>query len=120
MATFPLHYRHAREATNSRKTKRRIERDIPKHTGPVHRELTDTHPRDITILQLINRDGDRCYLCRNTYPAGAYHLEHVIPRSHGGTDALTNLAIACATCNSRKGQHYVSITIADQTPCFWL
>lgn len=30
-------------------------------------------------------------------------IEHIIPRAHGGTDALTNLAIACARCNIGKG-----------------
>ncbi|MGB5812324.1 MAG: HNH endonuclease [Polyangiales bacterium] len=30
-------------------------------------------------------------------------LEHIIPRHHGGTDDLENLAIACARCNSEKG-----------------
>ena len=30
-------------------------------------------------------------------------LEHIVPRNHGGTDALTNLAIACARCNFGKG-----------------
>lgn len=30
-------------------------------------------------------------------------IEHIVPRAHGGTDALTNLAIACARCNIGKG-----------------
>jgi 5-methylcytosine-specific restriction endonuclease McrA len=30
-------------------------------------------------------------------------VEHIVPRSHGGTDALTNLAIACERCNYAKG-----------------
>ena len=30
-------------------------------------------------------------------------VEHVIPRNHGGTDAVENLAVACAGCNSEKG-----------------
>lgn len=31
-------------------------------------------------------------------------LEHIVPRTHGGTDAIENLAIACARCNIGKGQ----------------
>ncbi len=30
-------------------------------------------------------------------------LEHLMPRAAGGTEALENLAVACATCNHRKG-----------------
>jgi 5-methylcytosine-specific restriction endonuclease McrA len=30
-------------------------------------------------------------------------LEHIIPKNHGGTDELENLAIACGRCNSEKG-----------------
>lgn len=30
-------------------------------------------------------------------------VEHIVPRHHGGTDAIENLAVACASCNQRKG-----------------
>lgn len=30
-------------------------------------------------------------------------VEHIVPRAHGGTDALDNVAIACAGCNRKKG-----------------
>ena len=30
-------------------------------------------------------------------------VEHIIPRTHGGTDAIENLAIACSRCNQGKG-----------------
>ena len=30
-------------------------------------------------------------------------LEHIIPKHHGGTDDIDNLAVACARCNSEKG-----------------
>ena len=30
-------------------------------------------------------------------------LEHIVPKNHGGTDTLDNLAIACARGNSEKG-----------------
>ena len=31
-------------------------------------------------------------------------LEHIIPKHHGGTDALENLSVACARCNQGKGK----------------
>lgn len=30
-------------------------------------------------------------------------VEHVIPKSRGGTDRISNLALACAPCNQKKG-----------------
>lgn len=32
-----------------------------------------------------------------------WHKDHVIPISRGGSDAMNNLALACATCNVSKG-----------------
>ena len=37
---------------------------------------------------------------------GAATLEHVFPQSQGGTDAVDNLAIACARCNREKGTRH--------------
>jgi 5-methylcytosine-specific restriction endonuclease McrA len=36
-------------------------------------------------------------------PISRATIEHIIPQSHGGTDDLANLGIACARCNSEKG-----------------
>ena len=30
-------------------------------------------------------------------------VEHIVPRTHGGSDTLENLAIACGRCNGAKG-----------------
>ena len=36
-------------------------------------------------------------------PISRATIEHITPQSHGGTDDLENLGIACARCNSEKG-----------------
>jgi 5-methylcytosine-specific restriction endonuclease McrA len=36
-------------------------------------------------------------------PINGATLEHIVPKNHGGTDDLENLAVACARCNSEKG-----------------
>jgi 5-methylcytosine-specific restriction endonuclease McrA len=36
-------------------------------------------------------------------PLGRETVEHIVPRNHGGTDAIANLAIACSRCNHGKG-----------------
>jgi 5-methylcytosine-specific restriction endonuclease McrA len=32
-----------------------------------------------------------------------FHIEHIIPRQHGGKDSADNLALACHHCNLQKG-----------------
>lgn len=39
-------------------------------------------------------------------PISRATIEHIVPRTHGGTDALDNLAIACARCNAGKGHRH--------------
>jgi 5-methylcytosine-specific restriction endonuclease McrA len=36
-------------------------------------------------------------------PVSRATIEHIVPRSHGGTDDLENLGLACARCNFQKG-----------------
>jgi hypothetical protein len=52
----------------------------------------------------------RCIHCKRKLaidlegnPLGQETVEHIIPRTHGGTDAIENLAIACSRCNQGKG-----------------
>jgi len=33
-------------------------------------------------------------------------LEHIVPRTHGGTNQLSNLAVACSGCNGQKGRRH--------------
>ncbi len=41
-------------------------------------------------------------------PISRATIEHILPRSHGGTDELTNLGLACARCNHQKGVRHDS------------
>lgn len=44
-----------------------------------------------------------CYWCKASTLPRARHIDHVIPLSRGGADAVANLCVACPTCNLRKG-----------------
>jgi len=43
----------------------------------------------------------------------AFHLEHIVPIKHGGTDDHTNLAWSCHNCNLAKGSN-LSGRLADE------
>jgi hypothetical protein len=49
-------------------------------------------------------------LCQARYSADSFSVEHIIPRSGGGTDVVSNLALACQGCNNRK---FVSVHATD-------
>lgn len=67
-------------------------------------ELMRVGPRHERVL------SGKCIHCGRRHQLsldGAPHteatVEHIVPRTHGGTDALDNIAIACARCNRKKG-----------------
>jgi hypothetical protein len=37
------------------------------------------------------------------------HVEHIIPKVHGGSDDLENLALACIDCNLHKGTNLAGL-----------
>ncbi len=39
-------------------------------------------------------------------PISRVTIEHIVPRVHGGTNALENLGLACARCNQGKGSRH--------------
>ena len=47
---------------------------------------------------IIARDGGVCHYCGQS----GNSVDHLIPRSKGGTDDPTNLVCACIKCNSSK------------------
>lgn len=55
-------------------------------------------------LQIRERDGHACVYCGATEKSSGAHLhfDHLTPRSQGGSDEPTNLALACRSCNSRR------------------
>lgn len=44
------------------------------------------------------RDGHRCQYCG----AAAENIDHVVPRSRGGTHTWENVVASCRSCNARK------------------
>lgn len=65
-----------------------------------------------TRRRVRERAGDRCEYCglsQEDSPLAALHVEHIIPRAHGGTDDFQNLALACIDCNLHKGPNLTGI-----------
>ncbi len=60
-------------------------------------------PRALSRKNIFLRDGYTCQYCGRTLPAKELTLDHVIPRSRGGTTSWENLVTCCIECNNKKG-----------------
>jgi 5-methylcytosine-specific restriction endonuclease McrA len=61
----------------------------------------DVHRRKITRKAVLARDAYTCQYCGRE--SHGLTVDHVIPRSRGGSSAWDNIVAACAPCNRRKG-----------------
>lgn len=52
---------------------------------------------------VLARDLYRCQLGLVGCTVDATHVDHLIPRSKGGKDTMSNLVAACRNCNLKKG-----------------
>ncbi len=60
--------------------------------------------------KLLKRAAFSCEYCGESVLDGGWHLDHVLPRSAGGSNEPGNLAVACSRCNVNKG---VSVVLND-------
>ena len=61
---------------------------------------------DAKLRQFVRiRANQLCEYCRSPqeFSELRFHIEHIIPRQHGGKDGAENLALACPACNLLKG-----------------
>ncbi len=53
---------------------------------------------------IYSRDDHKCVYCGATVESSGYpfELDHIHPRSKGGSNDVTNLVTSCKTCNASK------------------
>ena len=52
-------------------------------------------------LKLLEK-GSRCWICGGEFPPEKLTLDHLKPKSKGGSDSLDNLRLACLPCNQQR------------------
>jgi hypothetical protein len=54
---------------------------------------------------VARRARDCCEYCHlaSVSALSPFHVDHIIPLKHGGSDELDNLCLACFKCNAHKG-----------------
>ena len=92
----------------------RLKRKLPiKSTGPMSKLVeraikrqenqnfrNSSEWRDLR-KSIIDASNGRCHYCQNNM--NMVFVDHVIPRSRGGSDTLENLVACCSSCSARKG-----------------
>jgi hypothetical protein len=66
---------------------------VSEHKRPIYRKYAI----------LMKRDGDQCHFCQRRLLLKNCTVDHLIPRSRGGSSAMENMALACIQCNAAKG-----------------
>lgn len=71
--------------------------DIPKRSEKLPNYRTHKHT-------LYGKQEGLCNGCGTQFPFRNMTVDHIIPKSQGGTDHGENLQLLCGACNSTKGQ----------------
>jgi 5-methylcytosine-specific restriction endonuclease McrA len=87
-----LHVRSPSQAVGVPSVIRLLEyRRIPRQTRALSRK------------NILIRDRYTCQYCYSVFSAAELTLDHVMPRSRGGSSTWENLVASCRCCNNRKG-----------------
>ncbi len=72
--------------------------DVPQRTdfGTLPNYRTHKHT-------LFGKQEGICAGCNSAFPFRNFTVDHIVPRSRGGSDHLDNLQLLCGACNSTKG-----------------
>ena len=82
--------------------------DKEKQTSPKLAHVYSTEPENpLTHAEmheiLVNQFGLKCWGCNFIPPDKRYlHLDHIIPKTDGGTNHIDNRALLCQPCNTKK------------------
>ena len=61
---------------------------------------------------LYGQQEGQCNGCKVLFPFRNFTIDHIVPRSRGGTDHIENLQLLCAACNSLKGDRDQAYLVA--------
>lgn len=83
---------------------RRLNAGVFADTDDLAEHLFGTRRADLDVVRspLLDLQRGRCFYCADPLRAGEAHVDHVLPWSRTGLDALGNLVVADPLCNAAK------------------
>lgn len=78
-----------------------FETNIPWNGG--NRVVNRLQNRSVKSRTIRQRDGDACFYCGKSVSFEEESIEHFLPMTHGGTNHISNLALAHKKCNTDAG-----------------
>jgi hypothetical protein len=89
------------------------------HSVDNGRALSPSPPSAKVRRKVFEKTDGFCHYCAVALTtdkgrASTFQVDHVVPRSKGGTNALSNLVPVCAVCNTTKGTMSVSDFMRDR------
>ena len=51
---------------------------------------------------MLVRDNYQCQVCGAVVTGKAAHVDHIVAKSKGGSDEVSNLQALCLSCHSKK------------------
>ena len=79
--------------------------------------MTDTRKLQAKRTRLWLQQKRRCCYCKKPVARKDATLEHVVPKSRGGSNRWRNLKMACTDCNRSKGIENRQQMNAEQAKC---
>jgi diadenosine tetraphosphate (Ap4A) HIT family hydrolase len=67
-----------------------------------HRRKANGYVSGTIRYEVLKRAGSRCELCGVSTEFRALEIDHIIPRSKGGSDDISNFQVLCTSCNGTK------------------
>ena len=59
-----------------------------------------------TRVDVLRRDNHRCVYCGVSAKKAELEIDHIIPFSKGGSNAISNLQTLCSVCNKGKSNRF--------------
>lgn len=87
---------------------------------PPRRKTSQRRPRSLRgAAQLLRAQmKDQCVYCGVSLDDATRTVDHVVPRSRGGKDHLSNYVLSCLGCNNVKGDRTVHEWLGVYNPPF--
>ncbi len=79
---------------------------VPEIILLTHYNAVPPRPVKFSRRNIFERDRFTCQYCNRRPARSELSIDHVVPRSRGGSTTWSNVVLACTECNARKRDHF--------------